>query len=234
MGHKNQLSGKNRRREWAFGTLPRWTKRNNRSCYFTSVFYQIYIIYIKKCLPVRDVSDAGGRPAAAEAGSERSLTFTLCRVHSADVTTRRTLLHICMFSLAKCRTPPAARAGGSPAAGRRSLIVHENRTCKQTRDQLQSAVCTHGTRGSAGPDRRESSGPDRVARAFQSDVIARNHPNVPMEVLTSNLAWDIITGDTAWIYCYDPKIKQLLTEWVYRGETKPSKVARERRVPLSG
>ncbi|GBP22511.1 Mariner Mos1 transposase [Eumeta japonica] len=43
-----------------------------------------------------------------------------------------------------------------------------------------------------------------------------------------DLAWDIVTGDEPWIYCYDPKTKQQSTVWVYRDESKPTKVERER------
>ncbi|GBP35898.1 hypothetical protein EVAR_23147_1 [Eumeta japonica] len=44
----------------------------------------------------------------------------------------------------------------------------------------------------------------------------------------SNLVWDRVTGDEAWIYCYDSKTKQQSTVWVYRDEPKSTKVMRER------
>ncbi|GBP16843.1 F-box only protein 33 [Eumeta japonica] len=31
---------------------------------------------------------------------------------------------------------------------------------------------------------------------------------------SSNLVWDLVTGDETWIYCYDPKTKQQSTVWV--------------------
>ncbi|GBP39144.1 hypothetical protein EVAR_27104_1 [Eumeta japonica] len=45
------------------------------------------------------------------------------------------------------------------------------------------------------------------------------------EERTSNLVWDIVTGGETWIYSYDPKTKQQWTVWIYRDESKPTKVA---------
>ncbi|GBP82636.1 hypothetical protein EVAR_48517_1 [Eumeta japonica] len=44
----------------------------------------------------------------------------------------------------------------------------------------------------------------------------------------SNLVRGIVTGDEAYIYCYDPKTKQQSTLWIYRVEPKQTKVACER------
>ncbi|GBP59294.1 hypothetical protein EVAR_40679_1 [Eumeta japonica] len=44
----------------------------------------------------------------------------------------------------------------------------------------------------------------------------------------SNLVSDIVTRDETWIYCCDTKTKQQLIVWVYRDDSKPTKVACER------
>ncbi|GBP38688.1 hypothetical protein EVAR_22336_1 [Eumeta japonica] len=43
----------------------------------------------------------------------------------------------------------------------------------------------------------------------------------------SNLVWVLVTRDATWIYCCNPKTKQLSTVWAYRNESKLIKVAHE-------
>lgn len=47
---------------------------------------------------------------------------------------------------------------------------------------------------------------------------------------SSNLVWNIVTGDETWIYCYEPETKNQSTVWVFSHEPKPTKVIRSRSV----
>lgn len=46
----------------------------------------------------------------------------------------------------------------------------------------------------------------------------------------SKRVWDIVTGDTTWIYSYDPETKQQSTVWVFGHEPPPTKVFRDKSV----
>ncbi|GBP25097.1 hypothetical protein EVAR_19577_1 [Eumeta japonica] len=48
----------------------------------------------------------------------------------------------------------------------------------------------------------------------------------------SDFVWHIVSSNENCIYCYEPKTKQQSTVWVYRDESKPTKVARK--TPASG
>lgn len=45
---------------------------------------------------------------------------------------------------------------------------------------------------------------------------------------TSNLVWNIVTGDESWIYCYEPEKKSQSAQWVFRTEPNPTKIRRIR------
>ena len=45
---------------------------------------------------------------------------------------------------------------------------------------------------------------------------------------SSNLVYNIITGDETWVYCYDPEKKQQSAVWVFENESAPTKVVREK------
>jgi [histone H3]-lysine36 N-dimethyltransferase SETMAR len=47
---------------------------------------------------------------------------------------------------------------------------------------------------------------------------------------SSNLVYDIVSGDESWIYSYEPETKQQSTVWVFQDEAKPTKVVRSRSV----
>ena len=47
---------------------------------------------------------------------------------------------------------------------------------------------------------------------------------------TSNLVWEVVSGDETWIYCFDPETKQQSAEWTPIGGVPPQKFKRERSV----
>ena len=47
-------------------------------------------------------------------------------------------------------------------------------------------------------------------------------------ICSTNLVYNIVTGDETWIYSYEPESKQQSTVWVFQNEPKPTKVVRSR------
>lgn len=47
---------------------------------------------------------------------------------------------------------------------------------------------------------------------------------------SSNLIYNIVTGDETWIYSYEPETKRQSVVWVFQNEPKPTKVVRSRSV----
>ena len=47
---------------------------------------------------------------------------------------------------------------------------------------------------------------------------------------TSNLVWEVVSGDETWIYCFDPETKQQSAAWTPIGNAPPQKFKRERSV----
>lgn len=46
----------------------------------------------------------------------------------------------------------------------------------------------------------------------------------------SNGVYNIVTGDETWIYCYDPEKKQQSSEWVFEGDSRPTKIQQAKSV----